>query len=253
MPRKYFELDLQTDASSGEDDVRVIVKRAETMGFDCIAISDYLRNRRELEELGKRIEQIESEIDIRLGVKIKTNDRKQLKKKINLFRDLVPVIIVHGGNVTINRAAAENPKVDILAHPNQGRKNAGIDHVIAKEAADNDVALQLSFQQLLNNHDKYRSHIFNQQQQMAKLCQKYNAPLITANSTGKAREIRGGRALAALPHTLGLDVDEALDTVSNHCRSILRRAEEVKDRSFIRPGIREKSNDDKSEEGDSHG
>lgn len=251
MARKYFELDLQTDASSGEDDPRVMIRRAEAMGFDCVAISDYLRNRRELEDLSRRLETIETDVNVQLGVKIKTNDRKQLKKKINLFRDLVPVIIVHGGEVEINRAAVDNPKVDILAHPNRGRKNAGVDHVIANKAADNDVALQLSLQQLLTNYGKYRSHILNQQQRIIKLCQKYGTPLITSNSTGKAREIRGGRALAALPYTLGLDVDQALDTVSDQCRAILTRAEEVKDRSFIRPGVREK--EEASNQGDSDG
>lgn len=250
MPRKYFDFDLQTDASSGEDDVRVMVKRAETMGFNCIAISDYLRNRRELEELSQHIDDIETEIDVQLGVKIKTSDRKQLKKKINLFRDLVPVIIVDGGEVDINRAAVEDSKVDVLAHPNRGRKNAGIDHVIAREAGDNDVALQLSFQQLLTNHGKYRSHVLKQQRRIVRLCQKYDAPLVTSNSTGKAHEIRGGRALAALPYTLGLELDEALDTVSDNCSSMLKRAQEVKDRGFIRPGVYKRESGEEEKEGD---
>jgi len=51
---------------------------------------------------------------------------------------------VHGGDEQINRAACTDDRVDLLMHPERG-KRGGLNQVTAKIAEKNGVALGLSF------------------------------------------------------------------------------------------------------------
>ena len=54
------------------------------------------------------------------------------------------LLIVHGGSETVNRAALENPRVDVLNHP-AFDKSSGLNQVLAKAAAENGVATTSEF------------------------------------------------------------------------------------------------------------
>jgi ribonuclease P/MRP protein subunit RPP1 len=77
------------------------------------------------------------------GVEIRAGNANELRRGIDRFRDRVNVLAVHGEDEVINRAACEDSRVDILAHP-QEDKSPGINHIIARLAADHGVAIEFS-------------------------------------------------------------------------------------------------------------
>lgn len=156
----------------------------------------------------------------------------ELKKKIKNNRDNADVLVFKGGNVELNRKAAEDARVDVLLHPEKGRKDSGVDHVIAEEAAKNKVAIGFDFQQLMKD-EKQQTHVLTAWRKNLQLCEKYDAPFILTSSAEDKLDLRAPRELAAVIKSLGFKGNKA---VSEHPENILKKAERVNKDSFIRPG-----------------
>lgn len=236
--KRFYDLDIQSEISSGESEIESIVKTAEKLGFKGIAISDYALDKKDLKKLKNKISELETDLDLHAGVKLKAGDESNLLEKISKFRNDVDVLIIHGGSIDINRAACGDSRVDILAHPELKRKDSGIDHVIAKKARDNNVAIQINIKQLLGTYGKTRSHILSHQKRNIELCEKFNVPMICSSGASSVYDMRGPRELASFPHILGMDIEESLKTVSEVPEKILKRSQEVKSSEFVRPGVK---------------
>lgn len=156
----------------------------------------------------------------------------ELKRKITEERESADVLVFRGGNAELNRKAAEDSRVDIILHPEKGRKDSGIDHVIAEKAAENNVAIGFDFQQL-NQPRKTRSHILKHWGKNLMLCKKYGAPYMITSGAQEKFELRAPRDLASIIDSLGYNGRKA---VSDHSRKILERSEKVNEDSFVRPG-----------------
>jgi len=74
------------------------------------------------------------------GVEVVAKNSNDLRRQVDRYRGKVRVLAVHGGDPAINRAACEDDRVDILLHPPDG-KTSGINHILAKLAADKRVAI----------------------------------------------------------------------------------------------------------------
>ena len=121
---------------------------------------------------------IKDDFKIFSGVEIYAKNPEDLKKKVQRLREINDVIIVNGGNLKINRAACEDPRVDILAHPYKSRRDSGINHILAKKASENEVAIELSINSILKTHLLIRAKILSQFRQILKLQRKFGFPLI---------------------------------------------------------------------------
>ncbi|MDY6770449.1 MAG: RNase P subunit p30 family protein [Candidatus Nanohaloarchaea archaeon] len=237
MAHTFHDLNIQSALSSGDDPPEEIAARAETLELNRIAISDYLTDHEHYEELASKIDDIETDVDIHTGVKIRADDPKELNDKISAFRDRVDVVLVHGGDVPINRAACEDGRVDILAHPEFKRKDSGIDHVLAKKAASNRVAIELNFKSVLKTYGKLRSQIMNHMQRNIRLAEKYNAPMVLCSGARRVEEMRHPRDMAGFANCMGLDLSDAFDLVEKHPRQIIQRVEEAHSDEQVRPGV----------------
>mgnify|MGYP006281886465 CR=1 FL=1 len=237
--KKFYDLDIQSDLSSGESSVEEIIEFAEKLGFKGIAISDYAVKTKDVRNLKEKISEVDTELEVYPGVKIKAGDVKNMKDKIRMFRNKVHVVIVSGGSVEINRAACKDPRVDILAHPEKNRKDSGIDHVIANLASENNVALQINVKQLLEVEGKTRSHVLSHQRRNFELADKYGASLICSSGASSIYEMKGPRELAAFPHIHGMGISEALETVAKVPRNIIQNAEKRNSPDFVGPGVEE--------------
>jgi len=238
MERDFYDLDIQSELSSGSSSIEDIINIGERLGYRAIAISDFLEERSDLIKLQKEIEQINQnkDLDVYLGAKVRANDIEELKNKIKLFRASADVLIVDGGNVKINRSAAEDSRVDILSRPEYKRKDSGLDHVIAKSASDNNVAVEINLNQLIKTKGKLRSHILGHMRRNVRLAEKYGVDIITSSGAEHAYQLRSPREMAAFPHLLGISLEKAMNTVSQVPKRILDRTRKVKKESFIRPG-----------------
>lgn len=160
------------------------------------------------------------------------DDWGELKREIGQNREEADVLVFRGGDEELNRKAAEDSRVDVLLHPEKGRKDSGMNHVIAREAAENNVAIGFDFTRL-DASEKTRSHILRHWSRNLMLCEKYGVPYVITSGAEERYELRAPRDLASIIDSLGYNGSKA---VSEHPENILKRAERVKEESFVRPG-----------------
>lgn len=184
------------------------------------------------EEVVDKAEELGWEVKDLRTVFLKADDWGELKRKIDEERDDADVIVFLGGDEDLNRKAAEESRIDILLHPEKGRKDSGINHVVAKAAAENDVAIGLDLK-MLKSSKRTKSHLLHHWSRNLMLCEKYDAPyIITTRATDKF-ELRAPRELKALVDSLGYDGGKA---VSDFPGKIVERARENGEDGFVRPG-----------------
>jgi len=158
------------------------------------------------------------------GVEIKAKNPEDLKKKVNKFRKEIDVILVQGGNLKINRAATEDPRVDILCYPYRNRIDSGINHVLAAKAAENRVAIEINLKYLLINRLNQRHRILNQFQQIVKLHRKFKFPTIITSNANSIYDLHSPRDVIALAACFGMTSEEASEAISVIPQEIIERS-----------------------------
>ena len=98
------------------------------------------------EEFGWTSESIRASVK-----KLEAKDWGDLKKKIRKNREKYDILIFKGGDHELNRKAFSEPKIDIVLHPEKGRKDSGMNHIDAQKGAENRVAIGFTLKQLSND------------------------------------------------------------------------------------------------------
>lgn len=158
-----------------------------------------------------------SGLDISTGLLLeaKPGHVRQLAKN---HRNSVEIIAVKGGNLDVNRAAVESPEVDILASPwgdFELRNDTGINHVIAKLAKKNNVAIEFNFRQILHSHKKNRVDILKKMQEAAKFVRKYKAPFLISSGAMSKWDLRSPSDLTAFGKILGFNESQVKHAFSD--------------------------------------
>jgi len=132
---------------------------------------------------------------------------KDLRKNIDNSTEM---IIVQGGDLDINRFAVENKKVDILLSPEKNSRKdlmfsrrSGLNQVLCKLAAKNDVAVGFDFSYLLNSSGKQRARILGRMKQNVKFCKKYGVKMIFSSFAKTKYEFRSDEILKVFSNILG--------------------------------------------------
>lgn len=185
------------------------------MGFTGIGICDTWESLDKMKELKNEISKVKSSIEIFPGVLIQANDPIEMKQIVDKVREHVLIVIVHGGDYKINRAACENPKIDILAHPEFERIDNGLDDICVRSAATNNVAIQINFKEVLSTYRRPRSHVLDHISQNIRLCTNLKAPLIICSGAHSIWDMRDPRELIALGNVLGMDLGRAFSSLTD--------------------------------------
>jgi len=212
---KFYDLHVQSNLSGGESSVEEIARFAEKLGYSGIAICDNYQGIEKLNEFKKVIKEVETSVELIPGVVIQVKDKNELKNALNKTREKVVIVIVHGSNYQINRAACEDPRVDILAHPELGRADSGLDKACLNLARENNVSIQINFREILYSFRKPRSYIFNHITKNIKLCNEYKTPMITCSGAQGVWDMRGPRELVSIASVLGLELGRAFASVTS--------------------------------------
>lgn len=215
----FYDLHVHTALSIGENSVDEVVETAKKLGIIGLGIVRYYTGR--IEKLAER-----KDIDLVSAVMIKPGSKEELDELAKKVRNKVEVLMVHGGDYDINRAACENSMIDILCHPELGRRDSGLDHICVKSAQENNVAIEINFREILESYKRQRVYTLSAMKRNIKLCKKYNADIITTSGAVTKWSMRGGRELAAMTHLLGLDLGKAILSVSTIPMEIVRRNRE---------------------------
>ncbi|MBI2076173.1 MAG: hypothetical protein HYT72_02915 [Candidatus Aenigmarchaeota archaeon] len=211
----FHDLHVHTSLSIGENTVEEMAETAKRIGLGSIGIARYYNGK--IEQLPK----IEG-IDLVSCVIIKSGNAAELDKAIRNVRNKAEIIMVHGGDYDVNRAACENPMVDILCHPELGRKDSGLDHVCMKAAGENKVAIEINFREILESYKRRRIYILSAMKKNIKLAKKYETRIITTSGAVSKWGMRSGRELAAFAYLLGLELGESIATTSTVPEEIVR-------------------------------
>ena len=241
MLNEYYDMRIVSKHSYGSDTIEDIINRAEKLDLKTICISDRIDSIEKFKEIAKEIkslkEKTSTKLEILQGVEIKAKNADEMRRMVDRFRDLADIIIVAGGDLEINRAACENSKVNILATPEKQRKDSGFDHVMAKLAAENKVAVELCFRDYLHAYKKIRSYVLTHMRRNAMLAQSFDVALIVTSGAENIWDMRAGRELATLASACGIEREKAVRTVTDTAKWIIDRVKAVKSPEHVTAGV----------------
>jgi len=231
---KFYDLNIQSNLSVGENTVKQIIEFAKRLGYSGIAICDDYQN---LEKLKNEINKVETDIEVYLGVKIQAEDVKELKDIISKVREKAMIVIVSGGDYSINRAACEDSRVDILSHPEAGRIDSGLDQPCLNLATQKNVAIEINFREVLHSFRRPRSYILSHIAQNIRLCNHLRTPMIICSGAQSIWEMRNPRDLISIANSLGMDIGKAFLSMSSVPIDIIRENKKTLEGKKITEGV----------------
>lgn len=202
----FFDLNIK--GNSFENNLKLAIE-ASKYGWNHINFSynqdDYSDA---LEFKNDLIEELNERIALDYTLEIKSNNINEIRKITNKFRNKSSCISVVGGDLKVNRATLENVKIDVLSRPYLKRYDGGINHVLAKEAVNNNVAIELCFRDVLRSYLAHRSKIISNFKDIYTLYRKYGFPLILSSRAESVYDIKTTRDFTAFFKQTGLSDEE---------------------------------------------
>ncbi|MHC1600380.1 MAG: ribonuclease P protein component 3 [Candidatus Methanospirareceae archaeon] len=220
----YFDLNVHAYPET-EASVEELLRVAKRCGYTGIAITNH----------DNIVNENMASNSLFSGVEIQAHSVFDLKRKVKLHRSKVSLLAVHGGNDKINRAAVENPKVDVLAHPCGEKGEGGLNHVLVRYAAENSVAIDFNMNAIIQSRRGDRARILGKMRENLKLVRKYNAPMILTSHARSIYDLRGPREMIALAALFGMSKEEATSALCDIPKGILdKRWKKEKDVEIIK-------------------
>ncbi len=210
LNNKLFSMffDLNIKGSSLENNL-ILAEQASQYGWNHINFSysqdDFSNALKFKKEL---LNELEDKLSFDYTLEIKSNNPNEIRKITNKFRKKSSCISVVGGDLKVNRATLENIKIDVLSRPYLRRFDSGINHVLSREAADNNVAIELCFKDVLKSYLSYRSKVISNFKDIYTLYRKFDFPLILSSRAESVFDIKTTHDFIAFFKQTGLNDEE---------------------------------------------
>jgi ribonuclease P/MRP protein subunit RPP1 len=214
----------------GDNTVEELASLALHLGYSGITLA----NHSDKPLQSKPVQGLSSGFEVFRGIELVEENPSKLHGLIGKFRKSVDVLIVHGGSETVNRAALENPRVDILNHPAFDR-SSGLNQVLAKAAAENGVAIGLTLRPILHSRGSRRIRMLSDLRANLALARKYDVSIVLSSDALSCFDLRSPMETLALAQICGLEEGEALEAISTVPEKIL--ANNRPDPGHIREGV----------------
>lgn len=200
--------DLNVKGGSLENNIE-LARQAYEYGWEHINFSygqnDFQSALNSRDDLG---DALEGTIAFDYTLEIKSTNINEIRKAANRFRDKASCISVVGGNLKVNRAVLENVKVDVLSRPYLKRYDAGMNHILAKEAVRNNVAVELCFNDILKTYLAPRAKVISNFRDIYTLYRKFGFPLILSSGAESVFAIKTVQDFVSVFKQTGLGDDE---------------------------------------------
>lgn len=232
----YYDLHIHSAFSEGKSTIEQIAERAKLLGFKGICFAEYFKNEKQISQLRKEIQPIEKKEKIKIFLGFEARNLIELKKLKNM-RKKYDVLLVKGGDPDLNRKAVETKEVDIITHPELGRKKSGLNHIMAKLAKKNKVAIEINFRQILQSYKGTRAHILKKMATNVMLCKKYNAPVVICSGGISHLHLKDPLILSSMGTLLGLEIKESKKAISKTPENIIKMIKKRQDKKWIMPGV----------------
>ena len=184
----FFDLNIR---GSGLENNIKLANEASRYGWNHINFSysqDDFKDALELKEELK--DNLDGMINFDYTLEIKSTNINEIRKITNKFRGKASCISVIGGDLKVNRAVVEGMRVDVLSRPYLKRYDSGMNHVLAKEALNNNVAVELCFKDVLRSYLSHRSKVLSNFKDIYSLYRKFDFPLILSSRAESVFDIR---------------------------------------------------------------
>lgn len=202
----FFDLNIK---GSGIDNNIKLAMEASKYGWNHINFSydqnEFLKGLDLSSELEENLDGI---ISFDYTLEIKSTNVNEIRKFTNKFRNKASCISVIGGNLKVNRAVVENVKADVLSRPYLRRFDSGLNHVLAKEAVKNNVAIELCFKDVLKSYLSYRSKIISNFRDVYTLYRKFDFPLVLSSRAESVFDVKTTHDFIAFFNQTGLSEEE---------------------------------------------
>ncbi|WP_458456238.1 ribonuclease P protein component 3 [Methanobrevibacter sp.] len=204
----FFDLNIK--GSSLENNIAIAIE-ASRYGWSHINFS-YNQNEfsRALDFKKDLNDSLENVIGFDYTLEIDSPNINEIRKISNKFRNKSSCISVVGGDLKVNRAALENVRIDVLSRPYLRRYDSGLNHVLAKEAVKNNVAIELCFKDVLKSYLSPRAKIISSFKDIYALYRKFGFSLILSSRAESVFDIRTTRDFIAFFKQTGLSDGEIL-------------------------------------------
>ncbi len=232
---KFYDLHISAGSASAEE----FAKMAEKLGWDGFALADRFESMDKLREFKSAVAdaQKNTKVEIFPAVEIQVGDPMELKRALEKVRELALVVIVLGGNYKVNRAACEDGRVDILAHPAFGRLDSGLDEACLQKAFENNVVVELNFREILNSFRRQRSQILQNAALNMKLCEALKVKTILCSGAANTWEMRDPRQLISMAENLGLELSKGFVAATETPQKIIEKNKAVFSGTRIGEGV----------------
>lgn len=234
---KYYDLHVHSAFSEGESTIDQLAQRAKELGYIGICFAEYYEGRDQLHKLKECVAEAvrKSGIEILLG--FEARNEKELRKLADM-RKMFDILLARGGDLKMNRAAVETREVDILTHPEHGRYDCGMNHVMARLAKKNNVAIELNFREILISDKKSRARTLANMRENISLAKKYGMKIILCSGAISHWEMKSPLCMAAIAEKLGMKSDEAKSGIASTPIGIVESSKDRRSERFVMPGVR---------------
>lgn len=214
----FTMIDLNVKGSSFDNNL-MMAKQASVYGWNHINFS-YTQNEYDdaLSFKNDLKDNLKDVIDVDYTLLIKSNNPSEIRKTVRKYKNRSSCISVLGGDLKVNRTCLENIQVDVLSKPYLKRYDSGLNHVLAKEAKDNNVAIEIVFSDILKSYLAHRSKILANLRDIYKLYRKYDFPLILSSGAESVFDLRTVKDFEAVFTQSGLsdlEVKNSFKTAAN--------------------------------------
>ncbi|MFC7133985.1 MULTISPECIES: RNase P subunit p30 family protein [Salinibaculum] len=173
-------------------------------------------------------------VDVVPGVEVRASDPSRASGFVGNHRQDRPLVAVHGGDPAINRFAVEQAAVDVLAHPMEGEGD--FNHVLAREAADNGVRVELSLARVLRRDGGPRVQSLRDLRKLHELVTHYDTPFVVSGDPFSHLHLRSPRELRALGEVVGISGEDIERGLTEWGRLVERNRDRLSD-EFVEPGV----------------
>ncbi len=198
----FYEWDIKA-LPEGSDSVSRLGLAAKHLGYDGIIICNLEPRNIFRPDASKKIKGI----SISFGARVVANTPRSMINCVENLRARYPFIAVHGGSKEINRAACENPNVDVLLHPEDGKYILEISS--ARAAKLNQVAIGIDLSPLIRLRSSSRSKWLDILRRNLDLIRKFDLDIMITAGCRSHLDLRAPRDLLALAEIAGFEPSEA--------------------------------------------
>lgn len=179
---------------NGDSSVRRLALEAEALGFDSLVAPD-------------TPSATYGSVEVRRGLFIQNTGMKDVIAQVKRVNDPGTVVSVRAGDAGFNRGVVGLKGVHILRGLHAADKNA-FDHVTAKMAADNRVAVDIDLSCLISARGIPRQKAIQRYRDVVLLEQRYEFPLTLSTYARSVLDLRAVREISGLCTLLGMDLPD---------------------------------------------